>query len=123
MQAVGHSVTDRTVISCHLRYRIDPYKLDAFEDYARRWIRIVTRMGGWHHGYWLPDEGANDVAVAIFSFPSLAAYERYRQAMRTDPECQEAYARAELERCIQSYERSFMRPVGVSGGGTGRSSS
>jgi hypothetical protein len=31
-------------------------------------------MGGTHHGYFLPDEGANNIAYALFSFPSLADY-------------------------------------------------
>ncbi|MEI1246502.1 NIPSNAP family protein [Rhizobium aouanii] len=60
------------MITCHLRYVIDPYKLAEFEEYARLWIPIVNRMGGTHHGYFLPSEGANNIAVALFSFPSLA---------------------------------------------------
>jgi hypothetical protein len=63
------------MIACYLRYVIDLYKLEAFEEYARLWIPIVNRMGGTHHGYFLPSEGANNIAVALFSFPSLAAYE------------------------------------------------
>jgi hypothetical protein len=99
------------VITCYLRYKIDPYKLADFETYARLWVPIVNRMGGQHHGYFLPHEGTNDVAVALFSFSSLAAYEDYRTRMATDSECLGAYALAEKSRCILSYERSFMRPV------------
>ena len=92
------------MITCYLRYVIDPYKLAEFEEYARLWIPIGT-----HHGYFLPSEGANNIAVALFSFPSLAAYEDYRTRMTSDPECQAAF---ELDnRSIISYERSFMRPV------------
>jgi NIPSNAP len=99
------------MITCYLRYVLDPYKVADFEAYARMWIRLVTRMGGAHHGYFLPHEGANNIAVALFSFPSLAAYEAYRQRLNTDEECQAAFAFAETTRCILSYERSFMRPV------------
>jgi hypothetical protein len=99
------------VITCYLKYRVDAYKLPDFEHYAKLWIPIVNRMGGTHHGYFMPHEGANDVALALFSFPSLAAYEDYRHRMAKDPECQAAYAFAEKTRCILSYERSFMRPV------------
>lgn len=99
------------MITCTLTYRIDPYQVDAFETYAKVWIHLVNRMGGQHHGYFLPHEGANDVAWCMFSFPSLSAYEAYRTKMADDPECQAAYAHAEKTRCIRSFERSFTRPV------------
>ena len=63
------------MVTCFLKYVIDPYKLDEFESYARAWIPIVNRMGGSHHGYYLPHEGANNLAYALFSFPRLAAYD------------------------------------------------
>jgi hypothetical protein len=99
------------MITCSLRYVIDPYKLREFEHYAKLWIPLVNRLGGTHHGYFLPHEGANDIALALFSFPSLAAYEAYREAMAADAECQVAFAYAEETRCILRYERSFMRPI------------
>ena len=99
------------MITCYLRYVIDPYKLNEFEAYAKAWIPLVNRMGGNHHGYFLPEEGASNIAVALFSFPSLAAYEDYRRKMREDSECQAAYELAKTTRCIVSYERSFMRPI------------
>lgn len=99
------------MITCSLRYEIDPYKLKEFEHYAALWIPLVNRLGGKHHGYFLPHEGANDIALALFSFPSLAAYEAYREAMAADAECQAAFAYAEETRCILRYERSFMRPM------------
>jgi hypothetical protein len=99
------------MITCSLRYVIDPYKLREFEHYAKLWIPLVSRLGGTHHGYFLPHEGANDIALALFSFPSLAAYEAYREAMAADAECQVAFAYAEETRCILRYERSFMRPI------------
>lgn len=99
------------MITCSLRYEIDPYKFNEFEHYAALWIPLVNRLGGKHHGYFLPHEGANDIALALFSFPSLAAYEAYREAMAADAECQAAFAYAEETRCILRYERSFMRPM------------
>lgn len=99
------------MITCYLKYIIDPYKLDAFEEYGKRWIKLVNRFGGQHHGYFLPHEGANNVAFAMFSFPSLADYENYRKLILTDAECLDAFKLAEETRCILSYERSFLRPV------------
>jgi len=99
------------MITVHLRYVLDPYKITDFEEYGRRWIGLVNRFGGQHHGYFLPSEGASNIAYALFSFPSLALYERYRQESSTDPDCNSAMELAERTRCILSYERSFLRPV------------
>ncbi|EKJ95045.1 MULTISPECIES: NIPSNAP family protein [Hyphomicrobiales] len=99
------------MITCYLRYVIDPHKVPEFEEYARLWIPIVNRMGGTHHGYFLPSEGASNIELALFSFPSLAAYEDYRSRMAVDPECVAAYELDRRNRIIISYERSFMRPV------------
>jgi hypothetical protein len=99
------------MVTCFLRYTIDPEKVREFESYAKMWIPIVTRMGGTHHGYFLPHEGANNIAIALFSFPTLAAYEEYRSKMATDPESVKAQQAVADSRCIVSYERSFMRPV------------
>ncbi|MEJ1992702.1 MAG: NIPSNAP family protein [Maritimibacter sp.] len=99
------------MITCTLRYEIDPDQLAAFETYGQVWIGLVNRMGGTHHGYFLPHEGANDIAFAMFSFPSLAAYEAYRIASFDDPDCQAAFAFAQRTGFIRRYERSFTRPV------------
>ena len=45
------------------------------------WLTLVPRLGGTHHGYFLPHESPNDLALALFSFPLLAAYEEYRLRM------------------------------------------
>lgn len=99
------------MITCFLRYIIDPYKLKEFEHYGKMWIPLVEKLGGQHHGYFLPSEGANNVALAIFSFPSLSLYEEYRVKSQQDPECLAAFQYAADTRCIVSSERSFFRPV------------
>lgn len=100
------------MITCCLRYVIDPFKAAEFEAYARRWLPLVPRHGGVHHGYFLPSEGANDVALALFSFPSLAAYDTYRQAITADPDVAAAHAFARETRCFLRYDRTFFRPTG-----------
>jgi hypothetical protein len=99
------------MITCHIRYTVDPYKLKEFEHYAKLWIPLIQRLGGIHHGYFLPAEGANDIALCLFSFPSLAAYETYRIQSRSDPGCQAAFKYAQETRCFSSTERTFFRPV------------
>jgi hypothetical protein len=59
----------------------------------------------------MPSEGNNNVALALFSFPDLASYEKYRTQSFQDPACLAAVRYAEETRCIVSYERSFFRPV------------
>jgi hypothetical protein len=99
------------MITCHLTYEIDPAQIDAFERFARRWITLVNRSGGTHHGYFLPAEGASDIAYAAFSFPSLAAYEAYRQKFGVDPDFVAADRIREESGCVRRYERTFLRPV------------
>ena len=103
--------SEKSMITCYIRYIIDPYKLTEFESYGKRWIPLVEKFGGQHHGYFLPSEGTSNVALALFSFPSLALYEVYREKSFQDPDCQAAFKYAEETRCILSYERSFFRPV------------
>jgi len=98
-------------VTCHVRYEIDPDKIDAFEHYARVWVPLVEKFGGQHHGYFLPGEGANDIAIALFSFQSLADYERYREKSMLDKDCIKAFDYAKQHNFIKRYDRSFMRPV------------
>ncbi|KRB67773.1 NIPSNAP family protein [Noviherbaspirillum sp. Root189] len=99
------------MVTCYLRYVVDPSKLKEFEHYGKLWIPLVEKFGGKHHGYFLPSEGANNIALALFTFPSLAAYEQYRTRSLADMECLAAFRYAEETKCILSYERSFFRPV------------
>ena len=99
------------MITCYVRYVIDPKKIKEFETYAKMWIPLVAKFGGQHNGYFLPSEGANNIAMALFSFDSLAAYEEYRTLSLKDPECIRAFEYADEVDCILSYERSFFRPV------------
>ncbi len=100
-----------SMTTCLLRYIIDPYKIADFEAYGKEWIRLVNRSGGTHHGYFLPSEGADNVAFALFTFPSLATYEIYRQRFSTDGEFIKANRMREDSRCVLSYERTFLRPI------------
>ena len=99
------------MITCHVRYVLDPGKLKEFEHYAKLWIPLVEELGGKHHGYFLPAEGADKIALCLFSFSSMERYNEYREVIRTHPGCQAAFAYAEQTRCIVSMERTFFRPV------------
>ena len=99
------------MVTCFIRYVLHPSKLREFETYGKLWIPLVEKFGGQHHGYFLPSEGASNIALALFSFPSLAEYEQYRQQSFHDPACLAAFKYAEETECIVSYERTFFRPV------------
>ena len=99
------------MITCYVRYVINASKVKEFETYAKMWIPLIEKFGGQHNGYFLPSEGASNIALALFTFPSLAAYEEYRIKSLDDQECIKAFKFAEDTNFIVSYERSFFRPV------------
>jgi hypothetical protein len=99
------------VVSIFIRYVIDANKLQEFEHYGKLWIPLVEKFGGKHHGYFMPSEGANNIALALFTFKSFATYEKYREDSFKDAQCQAAFQYAKDTQCIVSYERSFFRPV------------
>lgn len=94
-------------ITCFIRYELDPFKKDLFKEYADHWARIIPRLGGHLLGYFLPHEGSNYEAWGLVSFPSLAAYEAYRQRLRGDEQAQANFAFAQRERFILKEERTF----------------
>lgn len=98
-------------LTVFIRYQIDPFKRDAFEAYARRWLEVIPKCGGDLVGYWLPHEGTNNIAYGLISFPSLADYEADRARLRGDREGQANFRFAEEQRCILAEERTFLRPV------------
>ncbi|HET6610296.1 MAG TPA: NIPSNAP family protein, partial [Rhodopila sp.] len=82
------------MITCCIRYTLDPHRIEDFEEYARRWPPIIARCGGNLLGYFLPKEGANNFALALVEFESLAAYETYRERLRADPDARANFAHA-----------------------------
>ena len=99
------------MITCFIRYQIDPFQLEVFRKYAENWGRIIPRCGGHLIGYFLPHEGTNDIAWGLISFDSIAAYETYRARLKSDPEAMENFALAQSKRIILREERSFVRVV------------
>lgn len=98
-------------ITCFIRYEIDPFQRDAFEEYARNWGAIIPRCGGDLVGYFLPHEGTNNVAWGVIAFDSLANYEAYRSKLKADPEGRSNFAFAQAKRLILREERTFLESV------------
>ena len=99
-------------IVCIIRYEIDPYQRDAFQEYAARWGRIIPRCGASLIGYFLPWQGTNYVGWGIIGgFDSLAAYERYQERLHQDAEARENLRFAQERRFIVHEERNFVEVV------------
>lgn len=99
------------MITCVIRYQIDPFQREAFKQYAEKWGRIIPRCGGHLVGYFLPHEGTNDLGWGLIAFGSLAAYETYRARLRSDPEAVENFTMAQNKRFILREERTFVEVV------------
>ena len=98
-------------VTCVIRYQIDPFKRALFEEYSRRWLSIIPRCGGDLIGYFMPQEGTNNIAYGLVSFESLAAYEAYRAKLRGDAESVANFNFAEEHKFILAEERTFLRKV------------
>lgn len=96
------------MITCFIRYEIDPFKKEAFAAYARGWGKAIPRCGADLIGYFAPHEGSATTAYGVYSLPSLAAYEAYRARLAEDPLGRENYAFAERERFIRREDRIFL---------------
>src|ERR1700677_1360216 len=111
------------MITCVIQYTLDPHAIEDFEKYAAMWPPIIARCGGELNGYYLPKEGANDWAIALIDFESLAAYEHYRARLAAGPRAPDAQATgasAREPRAIRAGRRSFLRKVLCPRGSGGR---
>lgn len=97
------------MITCFIRYEIDPYRIDAFEHYARNWGQAIPRCGADLIGYFAPHEGSATTAYGVYNIANLAAYEGYRARLCDDPLARENYEFARAERFITGEDRTFLR--------------
>jgi hypothetical protein len=97
------------MITCFIRYELDPYKLSAFEEYARNWGQAIPRCGADLLGYFAPHEGSATTAYGVYSIDSLASYEAYRARLRADPLARENFAFSQREQFIRREDRLFLR--------------
>lgn len=97
------------MITCFIRYEIDPFKVAAFEQYARNWGEAIPRCGAELIGYYAPHEGSATTAYGLHNIENLAAYEAYRARLRDDPLGKENYQFAQREQFIRREDRVFLR--------------
>ena len=104
------------MLTCVIRYHIDPTRRDAFVRYARGWGEAIPRCGAGLLGYYAPHEGSSTLAYGLYTIPSLADYEAYRARLAADPLGRENYAFAQAERFILREDRTFLKRVDRPGG-------
>ena len=94
-----------------IRYTLDSTKLAEFEAYARDAVGPIERCGGKLVGYFAPTKfaGPTNLGLSLIDFPSLAVYERYREALAADSEHAEVARRAAQSGVILVEDRSFVQ--------------
>ncbi|MGR3815075.1 MAG: NIPSNAP family protein [Cognatishimia activa] len=96
------------MLTCIIRYQIDPTKKAQFSQYARNWGQAIPRNGADLIGYYAPHEGSTTLAYGIYNIESLAAYEAYRQRLAVDPLGRENYEFAQREKFLLREDRTFL---------------
>lgn len=97
------------MLTCVIRYHIDPTKKAQFEQYARNWGQAIPRNGADLIGYYAPHEGSTTLAYGIYTVADLASYEAYRARLAQDPLGRENYEFAQRERFILREDRTFLK--------------
>lgn len=97
------------MITCFIRYHIDPTKKKQFEQYARNWGEAIPRCGADLVGYFAPHEGSSTLAYGVYNIESLAAYEEYRARLSADPLGIENYEYAQKEKILLREDRTFLK--------------
>jgi hypothetical protein len=98
------------MITCYLRYQIDPYQLEAFERCA-----VLDRAGEplrRNRSRLLPSVRRRERRRGrVVQLPEPRECERYRARFDHDPDLIAANRIRDETRCVARYEPSFMRPV------------
>ena len=105
------------MLTCVIRYQIDPTKKAEFTEYARRWGEAIPRCGADLIGYYAPHEGSATLAYGIYNIESLAVYEAYRARLAAHPLGKRNYEFAQAEKFILREDRTFLRLVSAPHGG------
>jgi len=81
------------MLTCIIRYHIDPTKKSQFNQYARTWGQAIPRCDG------------------IYEIADLAEYEQYRKRLANDPQGRENYEFAQQEKFLLREDRTFLKLV------------
>ena len=101
------------MLTCVIRYQIDPTKKEHFSEYARNWGQAIPRCGADLIGYYAPHEGSTTLAYGIYNVSSLADYEVYRARLAADPLGKQNYEFAQSEKFLLREDRTFLKCVSI----------
>lgn len=107
------------MLTCIIRYQIDPTKTTHFIQYVRNWGQAIPRCGADLIGYYAPHEGSSTLAYGIYNISSLAEYEAYRARLANDPLGRENYEFAQKEKFLLREDRTFLKLASVPHGEPG----
>lgn len=96
------------MITCFIRYELEPFRQTEFATYARMWGQAIPACGADLIGYFGPHEGSLTTAYGVYTLESLAAYEDYRARLKASDSGREAYDFARRERFIRREDRLFL---------------
>ena len=97
------------MITCFIRYEIDPFQKDNFAEYSRNWGQAIPRCGADLVGYFAPHEGSATTAYGVYHIENLATYEAYRARLAADPAGKANYEFAREKRFILREDRIFLK--------------
>ncbi len=96
------------MITCFIRYELEPFSQEAFGCYARMWGQAIPACGADLIGYFGPHEGSLTTAYGVYTLESLAAYEAYRARLKASEAGRAAFAFARKEGFIRREDRIFL---------------
>ena len=106
---LGSQIYEDPMLTCIIKYHIDPTKRDLFTQYAQNWGQAIPRCGAELIGYFAPHEGSSTLAYGIYNVDNLADYEAYRERLASDPIGQENYRFAQREKFLLREDRTWLK--------------
>jgi NIPSNAP len=97
------------MITCFIKYEIEPFQKEEFRRYSQNWGKIIPRCGAHLIGYFGPHEGSATTAYGVYNIDSLAAYEAYRAKLASDPEGKANFEFAKERQFIRREDRVFLK--------------
>lgn len=102
------------MITLCIRYSFNPDKLADLKAYVEGEQGPIERSGGKILGYFLPTDfaGPTNEAMGLIDFPSLSAYEQYRDKLANDPDHKKNVARLAQSGGSVIMARSLIQRIG-----------
>jgi NIPSNAP len=102
------------MITLCIRYSFNPDKLADFKTYVEGEQDPIERSGGKILGYFLPTDfaGPTNEAMGLIDFPSLSAYEQYRDKLANDPDHKKNVAKLAQSGGNVTMARSLIQRIG-----------